>query len=652
MLKRVAICLFAVLVSLSLNATCAGSAYDAHPKLVVILIIDQFREDYLERYRKDFKGQGFDLFLDHGSYFPDCYYDYGNLMTAPGHSTLGTGAYTDGHGIAGNEWWDLTRNTKRPITSVEDPRYSIVGLSNGAKLEGASPRNLLATTVGDEVRLATMGEAKLFGISLKDRAAILPAGHTANGAFWIDPQSGAFITSTYYMPTLPDWAIAFNQSDNATQARTAAGVSNDASFFSKVGPTDAAIQYEIEFAKALIDGEKLGTGNVTDVLTISISSTDMLGHRVGPDSPEQRQLVDQLDGNLHEFFGWLDHEIPGGLHNVWIALSADHGVAPVVSTAQQLGVPAAAIQLKPLVLALNKSMNDRFSPGQQLAYLLPDQALPYIALNIPVFEHAGINELEAERAIQDSIPAAMASLQSPAFTQPDSAIKPSTTRLKPEPRVFRTYTRLQMASLQPGLPPTDFGRIIAHSYSPNGGWYVMLLPDSYQMQSSGTGTTHFSPYSYDRHVPLAFYGSVFTAGVFRGRVEPVDLAATLAALLNVNQPSASIGHVLSQAIHPEVEVKPRVMRRKRRRTEAAATAEKEKLNHTKHPTELSPATAAPKASPTSASPTPPTSNPSALKTQQPSPTQPPSTSTPTPAATPEKGSPPPAQPQSSAQPQS
>lgn len=565
MLKRISICLFALLLPITYTVRCMASTSDAHPKLVIILVIDQFREDYLERYRTDFKGKnGFNLFLEHGSYFPDCYYDYGNLMTAPGHSTIGTGAYTDGHGIAGNEWWDLKRNSKRPISSVEDPRYSIVGLSNGAKLEGASPRNLLATTVGDEVRLATQGEAKLFGVSLKDRAAILPAGHTANGAFWIDPKSGAFITSTYYMPSLPDWATAFNRSDSAAQARLAAGAAQDDPFFTKVGPTDAAIRYELQFAEALINGEKLGSGTVTDMLTLSISSTDILGHRVGPDSPEQRQLIDQLDGNLDEFFRWLDHNVPGGLRNVWIALSADHGVAPVPMTAQQLGIPAAKIDLTILAAALNKNMNERFSPGQQLMYLLPDQELPYIVLNIPVFERAGINEMEAERAIQDSIPTALATLQSPSFTRPDSAVAHSTFRLPPEPRIFRTYTRLQMASVQPGLPPTEFGRLIAHSYSPNGGWYVMLVPDAYQMQSFASGTTHFSPYSYDRHVPLAFYGSVFTPAVFRGRVQPVDLAATLAALLNVNQPSASIGHVLTQAIHPEIEIKPRRPVRKKK----------------------------------------------------------------------------------------
>lgn len=601
MLKRVWIGLFALLLTISPSLKCAASAYDAHPKLVVILVIDQFREDYLERYRADFKGDGFNLFLDHGAYFPDCYFDYGNLVTAAGHATIGTGAYTDGHGIAANEWWDLSRNTKRPITSVEDPRYSIVGLPANAPesvREGASPRNLLATTIGDEVRLGTKGEAKLFGVSLKDRAAILLSGHTANGAFWIDPQSGAFVTSTYYMPSLPDWAATFNQSGAAAQARTEAGVSSDASFYSRVGPTDAAIEYELAFAQALIQEEKLGSGNVTDVLTISISSTDMLGHRVGPDSPEQRQLVDQLDDNLDQFFHWLDHNVPGGLRNVWIALSADHGVAPVPAAAQQLGVPAATINLKLLVAALNKNMNDRFSPGQHLGYLLPHQEIPYIALNIPIFERAGINELEAERAIQNAVPTAMAAQLPASASGPDSAIKPSALRLAPEPRIFRTFTRLQMAALQPGLPPTKFGSLIAHSYSPNSGWYVMLIPGAYQVPAPGNGATHFSPYSYDRHVPLAFYGSVFTPGIYHGRVGPVDLAATLASVLNVNQPSASIGRILTQAIHPPVEIRTRrAMTHRRKRTDSTGASAAEPATKPSQPAVPSARTIAPQTEP-------------------------------------------------------
>lgn len=561
MLKRFWIFLFAWLFPFSCTLKCAASAYNAQPKLVVILVIDQFREDYLERYRADFKGDGFDLFLDHGAFFPNCYFDYGNLLTAPGHATIATGTYTDGHGIAGNSWWDLRRNAKRPITSVEDPRYTIIGLPAGSTSsnEGASPRNLLASTIGDEVRLATEGQSKLFGVSLKDRAAILLSGHTANGAFWVDPKSGAFVTSTYYMSSLPEWAQAFDLGNLAAQARMGPGNTGNTDFSQTVEPTDAGIEYELDFAEALIAGEKLGNGNTTDVLTISISSTDMLGHRVGPDSPDQRQLIDQLDGNLNDFFHWLDHNIPGGLRNVWIALSADHGVAPVPAHAQQLGLPAATIDVKALAAALNKNMNDRFSPGQHLQYMLPDQRLPYIELNIPIFERAGINELEGERAVQNAMPGAMTALD-PASGEPDSAVKPSTSRVAPMPHIFRTFTRLQMAALQPGLPLTEFGRLIAHSYSPNGGWYVMLVPEAYQMQTMSGGTTHFSPYSYDRHVPLAFYGAAFQPGTYRERVQPVDLAATLAVMLGVNQPSASIGKVLSEAIRPETPVK--VRRRK------------------------------------------------------------------------------------------
>jgi len=583
MFKHAWIGFFVFLLAISPSLKCAASAYDAHPKLVIILVIDQFREDYLARYSADFKGEGFNLFLDHSAFFPNCYFDYGNLVTAAGHAAIATGTYTDGNGIAANQWWDLSRNKKRPITSVEDPHYTIVGLPpNTPAEEGASPRNLLASTIGDQVRLATKGQAKLFGISLKDRAAILTSGYTANGAFWIDHNSGAFVTSSFYMPKLPDWAAAFNQSDAAAQARTAAGVPANAPFYSKVGPTDAAIQYELNFAQALIQGEQLGSGNVTDVLTISISSTDLLGHRVGPDSPEQEQLIDQLDGNLDQFFHWLNQNIPGGLDNVWIALSADHGVAPVPSAAQKLGIPAANIDLKPLIASLNAAMNRRFSPGQKLEYLLPDQELPYIALNSPVFTRAGINELEGERAIQDAIPAAMSALD-PAASKLDSDVKPQASRVPPQPRIFRTFTRLQMAGTQPGLPPTAFGRMIANSYSPVGGWYVMVIPDAYQMQYAGTGTSHFSPWSYDRHVPLAFFGSEFLPGTYPGRVQPIDLASTLAAMLNINQPSASTGKILTEAIRqkPETRLEREELRRLMRERPTPAARSRQRKEESK-----------------------------------------------------------------------
>jgi arylsulfatase A-like enzyme len=575
-----------------------ASAYDAHPKLVIILVVDQFRADYLDRYRADLKGRGFRLFLDHGAYFEDCYYDYANTKTAPGHATLATGAYTDGHGISSNEWWDLSRNKQRPVSSVEDDRYRIVGEIHPSKTGGASPMNLRASTIGDSLRLATTGQAKVFGVSLKDRAAILPAGYSANGAYWIDPASGSFITSSYYMDALPDWATTFNSGDRIAQAQQEAGVTGTQPFYQAVGSTPAANAYELDFARALITGEQLGTHPVTDLLVVSLSANDIVGHQFGPDSPQSRQMVDSLDQQLDSFFTWLDKNIPGGLASTWIALSADHGVAPVPGPALALGMPAATIDMAKFTANVNDSMNAKFSPGEKIEYLLPQQELPYLALNRPSFEVAGINEQEAEQAVQQAIPAAVEALPptppppTPTPSAPVTALPtppplsrtlppagsrqrsksrssvsaqakpvvappaPPPVRLPVPPIVVHTYTREQLASGQ--LPPSEWGLLLAHSYSPNGGWYVMVIPAAYQMQTLSGGTTHFSPWSYDRHVPLAFYGAPFTPGIYHGRVQPVDLAATLASLLGVNQPSASVGNVLTQAIHtPPVTPAPR-----------------------------------------------------------------------------------------------
>jgi arylsulfatase A-like enzyme len=527
-----------------------ASAYDDHPKLIVILVLDQFRGDYLERYRTDFKGRGFKLFLDHGAYFPDCYYGYANTETAPGHSSIATGAYTDGHGIGSNQWWDLARSKDHPITSVEDERYALVGLRTGEPTNpGASPRNLLASTIGDELRLNTLGGSQVYGVSLKDRAAILTAGATANGAFWLDPVSGRFITSTYYMQQLPDWAQSFDDGPRISQALQEANAPSDAAnFYNAVGAAPAAVSYELDFAKALITGAELGKHATTDLLALSISSTDILGHRVGPDADEQRLMIDAVDVDLDSFFTWLDKNIEGGLGNVWIVLTADHGIAPLPANAAKLGLNAAMIDVKKLIDNLNFALNQKFSPGEKIEYMLPQQSLPYLALNQPAFERAGINEPEAEQAVQDFVPGAFAGLAPPADSK-----GPAMAKLPPTPGFFRIYTRQQMAQAQ--LPNTPFGELIEHSYTPAGGWYVMVIPQAFQMPGTNpAATTHYTPYSYDRHVPLAFYGAPFAAGTFRGHVEPVDIAPTFASLLGVNQPSASIGHVLTQALKPAAEV--------------------------------------------------------------------------------------------------
>jgi predicted AlkP superfamily pyrophosphatase or phosphodiesterase len=533
----VLLCLF---TAVSGVVSARADAYHAKPKLVVILVLDQFRGDYLERYRDDFKtANGFNLFLKRGAYFTDCYYDYANTMTAPGHSTIGTGAYSNGHGIALNDWWDLKRSTTHAISSVEDERYAIVG-DPDSKEVGASPRNELASTLGDEVVLATRGESKLFGISLKDRAAILTSGHASNGAFWLDHASGKFVTSTYWEPQLPAWAQAFNASGRADQAVREAGAT-PGHFYEEVGKSPASVSYLLDFAKSLVAGEQLGRHNVTDVLTISISSTDILGHIVGPDAPEQRAMLDAADVDLDSFFTWLDKHVDGGMSNVWVSLTGDHGIAPVPAVAAKLGIPAATFDMKKVNAELNARLNQRFSSGQKINYLLGGE-LPYLEMDPRPFVQAKVTEADAEQAVAEMLPDALEA------TLPADPEGISQTRLPPRPLIRRVYTRVQMAAGQ--LPATEEGRLILNSYSPNGGWYVMITPGMYEL-SMTKGTNHFSPYSYDRHVPLAFYGSAFVPGTYHDRVAPVDIAATFASLLRVNQPSACVGHVLTEAIRPE-----------------------------------------------------------------------------------------------------
>jgi hypothetical protein len=547
--------LLALIVPL-LNVPASAQVYAGKPKLIVIVIIDQFRGDYLNRFHDQFKGRGFRLFTDEGAWFTNCYYDYANTKTAPGHATLGTGAYTDGHGIETNDWWDTSRSTTHKVSSVEDERYHLVDVPassipanqpNAATsalkyLVGSSPLNLRASTLGDELRLATQGRARVFGVSLKDRAAILPAGQSANAAYWLETSSGQFTTSTYYMDHLPEWARAFNASGRRDQAAREALVEGTTQFFEQVGRMPAANSYELDFAKALIQGEKLGQDGVTDELTVSLSANDLEGHTFGPDSPQEKQMVLSLDHDLDTFFAWLDQTI--GLKNVWLALSADHGVAPVPSEASQLGISAVAVDMDAVYADVNAKLNARFSPNSDTQYLMPDPDLPYITLNKEAFEKAKVDEKTAEDAVAALLPEAVAASAPQSHTR-----LPAQHRLPPTPRLQAVYTRMQLADAQ--LPPTEWGRRIGHSYADHGNWFVMAMLDAYQIQgSSAGGTTHYSPWSYDRHVPLAFYGAPFAPGEYRQRVAPVDMAATFASLAGVNQPSAAVGRVLTEALKP------------------------------------------------------------------------------------------------------
>jgi predicted AlkP superfamily pyrophosphatase or phosphodiesterase len=563
MRRLLALALVALLLAPA--APLRADAYHATPKLVVILVIDQFRGDYLDRYRDALtEPNGFNLFLKRGAYFNHCMYDYANTKTAPGHATIGTGAYTDGHGIGANEWWDLSRNTDRVVSSVEDDRYRLVGTFDDLPVPppggvpptapriGSSPRNELATTIGDEVRLATQGESRVFGISLKDRAAILPAGQSANAAYWIDNATGRFVTSTYYMPQLPAWVTAFNKGPRPLQAVKDAGLDTTTQFYALVGRTPAANSYELDFARALIENEKLGQHKTTDVLTVSLSANDILGHQLGPDGDSEREMVVGLDHDLNDFFSALDKTI--GLENLMIAFTADHGVAPIPARSADLGISSAQLDLERFAQGMNAVLNAKFSPGKATNYLLPAQELPYIAMDPRPFMSLGISEMAAEDAFAAAVPEVEGSLGAPAgapetLLTDEAKLKYAESRLETDPNLVFVRTRLELAAGK--VPPTEFGRLIAHSYTPHGGWFVMVVPQAYQMELlSGIQTTHFSPWSYDRHVPLGFFGADFVPGLYRQAAAPVDIAMTFASLLGVNPPSAAVGRVLVEALKP------------------------------------------------------------------------------------------------------
>jgi predicted AlkP superfamily pyrophosphatase or phosphodiesterase len=514
---------------LGLSVCSFSSAYDGHPKLVVVIVIDQFRGDYLERYRAEFGDAGFRFLLDRGAYFPNCNYNYANTRTAPGHATLFTGAYSNGHGIVANEWWDQKK--KRMVTSVEDDDTKLVGV-DGNKT-GASPHNLLADTLGDELKLATQGKSRVFGVSLKDRAAVLPAGFAGDAAYWIDSKSGAWITSTYYRNDLPKWVQDFNSTrpqkywdrewkdaQGAVLRSTAHRKSkdgSDAGFYEVVGSTTFGNEYEFEFAKELMVYENMGRGPATDLLSISLSPNDILGHQVGPDSPEMQQMALDLDRELADFIDFLGHQI--GLADVWIALSADHGISAVPDVAKKMRIPAKNLETGKLEAQINAAITAKFSPGHPATYVKFDYPMAW--LDQDAFAAAAhVHEADAERAVGE-------------------AMKQAGLR--------DYYTKSQLAEGE--APDTPLGRKYLNSYSPEAGWYVMGVPDIYTL-GPGHGTDHLSPYSYDTHVPLAFYGLPFQAGTYRTSTEPVDLAATLASLLGVNAPTHAVGRVLTEALSP------------------------------------------------------------------------------------------------------
>jgi hypothetical protein len=503
----------------------------AKPKLVVGIVIDQFRYDYLTRFRKDYHG-GLDQFLREGADFTNAHYLHAPTVTAVGHSIFMSGAMPSVSGIVSNAWYD--RGAGQEVTSVCDWDVQVVGAPQPKQGKSctdedpASPRRFLVSTVGDELRNATES-AKVIGISLKARAAILPSGHRANGAFWFDNRSGQFVTSSFYMKELPAWAAAFNErklpekylneqwpgfptwSFTATSGEAAYG---------KIPASPWGNELVEKFAEQAITNEKLGQRGVTDLLTVSFSSNDYVGHAVGPDAPEVRDMSIRVDALLGQLFQLVDKEV--GLKNCVIVLTADHGVSPVPTVNQERKMPGTYISGSASKIVAH-ALETRFGAADWIE----SGSNAGIYLN-----HKTIREFRTK----DGQPVEMQQV----FDTAREAILEAA-----DLHATRVYSSTELSH---GIDGDFVSRAYIYGFYPRESPDLTIVYEPYAISGSGHGTTHSSAYGYDTHVPLLWLGGGIKAGRYYREVAPNDVAPTLATILDVETPSGSSGHVLAEIL--------------------------------------------------------------------------------------------------------
>ncbi|HVP00349.1 MAG TPA: alkaline phosphatase family protein [Bryobacteraceae bacterium] len=506
------------------NAFAAPPEAGRKAKLVVAIVIDQFRYDYLLRFRADYNS-GLDRLLKQGAVFTDAHYPQALTVTAVGHSTFLSGATPSISGIIANEWFD--RETNSQVTSVLDRKSKLVGGIEGQP--GSSPRRLLVSTVGDEVKIANP-ESKVIGVSIKDRSAILPAGHLADGAYWYDPDSNNWVTSSYYRETLPDWVVKLNdekiyqryigakwlpldaKNDSATPFCTmVAGAAER--FCGGLEATPWGNEMIEDFAERAVAAEGLGSHAGTDILAVSFSSNDYVGHAVGPDDPAVRDISIRTDRLLGKLLDFLNQRV--GAENTLLVLTADHGVAPVPEVKRSHEIPGGRLNDVAIIAKMNEALVKRFGPGKWIQ--AGTTSMPY--LNLELVQKKKLDPAEVERVAADTALA--------------------------EKHIARAYTRHDLES---GRVQQDS---IGHAasvgfYGPRSGDLYVLQEPYYLFDASGT--SHGTPYNYDTHVPVIFFGPWIKAGTYPGKILVNDIAPTLAALLGVAQPTGSIGRVLAEML--------------------------------------------------------------------------------------------------------
>lgn len=521
----------------ALQGVTAVAQTNEKPRLIVGIVVDQMRWDYLYRYYDRYEAGGFKRMLGEGFSCENTFISHLPSFTAVGHSTIYTGSIPAIHGITGNDWPDQV--TGRKWYCTEDTTVQPVGSTSSAGK--MSPRNLLASTITDELRLATNFRSKVVGVSLKDRASILPAGHTPNGAFWLDDSNGSFITSTYYMNELPSWVKNFNHRkepqqlmskpwetlyplDTYTQS-TEDNVAWEGTFPGEKAPvfphqlkdvykkdpgnlrsTPSGNTLTLDFAKAAVDGYDLGNGTATDFLTINCASTDYVGHKYGPNSIEVEDTYLRLDKDLSSFFTYLDQKVGKG--NYLVFLTADHGAAHAVKFMQEHHLPAGLVEGRKLIAGLDSTLAKRFGVSKLVTSFMNyhvsyDKAkITAAKLDYDAVKKASVEYFEAQPGIQFA--ADMDNIGANPLPEPIKTM------------AINGYNRKRTGS-------------------------VIVIPEPGWFEGSLKGTTHGNWNPFDIHIPLVFMGWHVKHGASNETTHMTDIAATLAAMLHIQMPSGCVG---------------------------------------------------------------------------------------------------------------
>jgi predicted AlkP superfamily pyrophosphatase or phosphodiesterase len=516
------------------------------PKLVVGIVVDQMRWDYLYRYYDRYQSNGFKRLLNEGFSCDNTNLDYIPTVTAAGHTCIYTGSVPSIHGIAGNDF--IIQATGKSMYCTDDSTVQTVGSTS--KAGEMSPRNLLTTTVTDELRLATNFRSKVIGIALKDRGGILPAGHSANAAYWFDDATGNWITSTYYMKELPQWVKDFNDQklaetylksdwtplypintylqstpDNSSRYEGAFKGTDSPTLPVKtsqlykgnlglIRSTPFGNTLTLDMAIAAIDNEKLGKGDATDFLAVSFSSTDYIGHQFGINAVEIEDTYLRLDRDFAAFFTYLDAKIGKGNYTVF--LTADHGAAHNPTFLQDHGIPAGVWPTSTIQKNLNSFLAEKYGENNLVINLGNYQ----VNLNNPVIADKKLNE----QAIKDDC------IQ---FLQKQTGV---------------AYVVDMQNARTANIPESLRTRIVNSYNAAHSGAIQIILQPAWFDGHGITGTTHGAWNPYDTHIPLVFMGWGIQHGHTNLPVNMTDIAPTIAALLHIQAPNGNIGTPIVQVL--------------------------------------------------------------------------------------------------------